>query len=288
MTAIKDARRKLYCTPFDVWTLSRLVARQDLTKDAADGLALNDPYEAEVASIPEIESHILQADGEIRITLASLYAESDFLLTAPIAGMPMASLGNETKENVARLYAVLAGTSAITELWAIEFDQTAPNTFSVRGTFSGSQGNGSTGATFTSTNTDLVIESGFWWLLDDEVKFQKNDKFYVTTYDVKPEIMNISAKLASASLLRSVLSQASQEDAAFIRNLEKAARDMLKKLLDGTMRLTAYPAELEPDAYAYHIDSTGLLLSDRSKISGDEPKNAGMSTTDSFDGDFCR
>jgi len=243
-----------------------------LPKVSSDETGIIDQTENQVVSDAEIEQAIMMADGLIRLALSTLYSESSFLLSTPIAGVVIPSKSNTTRPNRARLQGVQAGSAAITEQWTIRFDTivTAVKSFTVYGSFSGTQGTGNVSTDFTSTNSKLTISKNGWWFVESGVEFATYDELYVATYDVDPRIVYVSSRLAAADVLRSLLSDAAPNTSKFVSEIESQAKSMLAKLSSGEISLVQTTGVFDPDAYAHEISTVGTRVTDNLVVSGSE------------------
>ena len=285
MTSFKTTKRLLYCTPFDVRLCSRLVEKKDLKLTDADLENFGDPDDAECISDAEIEHYILVTDGMIRARLSNFYSEADFKLAAPIVATPISSRKNTIRDSKARLMGVLISTAAITEQWMIVFDQVVAEVqgFQLWGSFSGNQGIGNTSTDFTSTNADIIIDGDNWFFEPNTTAYGQGDKIYFATYNIDPRIVFISCHLTCASVLRAILSDQTPNYSGFIDKIESAALKLLDDLATGKTQLSLTYQAMDADAHGYHIDSLGVLESERLEVSGSEP---GLSTNTNFDRDF--
>ncbi len=248
MATIKSLKPRLFSTTLDTIRLVPDISTDiDISENTIDQQAIR---------LDEVEARILTAKGVILLHLNPLYTETA-LRTTPWAGVLLASYSNGGS---GKLWAATAGTDAYTELWKITF--TSSTAFSAEGSISGSQGTGSTGATFTTTNSDLVIESGMW-----SGTVNTSDKFYINIYDTFPELIEISAKLSAAYCLQSIYTGTVPNEQDLSIKYERQALNYLKRLsnpdADNGMAIGGRLAslDLEKEVVDYEIDSKGNDIS---------------------------
>jgi hypothetical protein len=178
----------LMCTEFDLVSLVHQFYDNTQATAAAKWV---------VKSQAELRRVIAVTDGQIRSALRQPYGST--LTTTPYALPPLDTVPGVATPNtgtgVLADSGITVGASAITELWTVSFS--SATAFSVSATISGSQGSGTTGSNFTSTNSYLTIASTGW-----SGTPANGDKFYITTYNVEAMLVDCSAHLAAADVLR--------------------------------------------------------------------------------------
>lgn len=205
----------------------------------------------------EIEGHVDDMSGMVAEMLHVVSnGINNLMASIPYSCRPINNCENSNwgTRDMPHLKGVTVGSGANTEMWEIKF--TTSSAFSVIGQISGSQGSGTTGATFTSTNTDLVIPTGAW--NTDGGNFQIDDRVYVSTYKVLRGVMAPVAMLAAAKTLDEIYSEASPNASEYGNSLWSRAMRYLDKFVKGDMRLstTAMPST-EFVHVAYDITTLG-------------------------------
>ncbi len=188
-TDLKTLRKQLYSTPLD----TRIIifdAIEAVTH--ADTLLLSDSM---------IDLFSLRARGIIDLKLGSTISGPTVFETTPYCGPVLIPRPNHQNENentgTGILYGSLPATTAYTELFSVTFS--SDTAFSVVGSFSGSQGSGTTATTFTSTNLDLVIPYDAW-----SGTPANGDIFYIPIYKHIPEVVMLSAMLTAGLLIKGI------------------------------------------------------------------------------------
>lgn len=187
MTDIRTLKQTVFSTPVDV----RYLAMGSLPANThADTLYLNDRM---------ITLFLLRARGIISYELASVISGETVFEVTPYVGPSLIPLPDE--ENLGEnsgsgvLWGLTPATTAYTEYWTITF--TSSTAFTVTGSYSGSQGTGTTSTAFTSTNSDIVIPSDAW-----SGTPATGDKFYIPVYKHHPSIVTIATMLATGLIFK--------------------------------------------------------------------------------------
>lgn len=188
MIAKKTLKQEIYNSPIDVRIMAMNTLRE---KTHADTTFLNDPM---------INLSALRAKGIIDLKLGNVISGVTTLETTPYAGPPLVPLPDEDNkgENTGTtglMYGLSPASTAYTEQWTVTF--TSATAFGVVGSFSGSQGTGSTTAEFTSTDSDIVIPTEAW-----EGTHVSGDIFYIPVYKHLPSIVMLSTMLATGLIFK--------------------------------------------------------------------------------------
>lgn len=262
----------MYCTPMDVRILSNLLSNMKVSLPSEE-------QENVVISDQEVVKHIRDATAIVKAYLLKKYGSA--LETAtPYFSPALAYRDNARLQTDWWLEGLTVSAAANTEQWTITF--TTETAFSIRGSISGSQGTGSTDADFTSTNSHVVIESGFW-NLDDGVP-SPGDRLVFSTYKHYESVVTITAKIACAHVLSALLSEVSPAESRAADRLEKEGMDLLKMLADSKSDVTLTGGEEISDLYILHRYNITLLGEDTTEYeteSGD-----GASIVDDWDDNY--
>jgi len=179
---------------------------------------------------PRTEMTILRAGGIIRMKLAVITTGTSIIETTPYAAPPLIPKADEEGSGENSGSGILAGiqpaSTAYTELWTVTFS--SASAFSVSGSFSGSQGTGSTASAFTSTNSDIVIPSDCW-----SGTPATGDIFYVIVYKHLQEIVVIASMLAVGLIYKGLSTGAAVGDNPEGINFYKDALSLLDQLISG-------------------------------------------------------
>jgi hypothetical protein len=247
-TDLKTLRREVYSTPLDTRILM-FDAVEKLTH--ADTLLLNDLM---------IDMFALRARGIIDMKLGATLTGTSVIETTPYCGpvlIPRPDHDN-TGENTgtAVLYGCAPASDAYTELWTIYF--TSDTAFTVTGSYSGSQGTGSTTTDFTSTNSDIVIPSDAW-----SGTPAAGDYFYIPVYKHVPEMVAISSLLTAGLILKSINANTSTEGAGIGTKFYNDAESLLDDIASGTSGLMGVNTLLNSSdlMISYEISHAGYDIS---------------------------
>lgn len=216
-TSLKTIKQQVFATPIDM----RLILADNLDRlTHADTINIDD-YRAEM--------YLLRARGVIEAALSGITSSATDFETTPYAGPPIVPKADydetTTSENTGSgvLYGIVPASTAYTELWTITF--TGATAYSVAGSYSGSQGTGSTSTTFTSTNADISIPNDVWAGAP-----ATGDKFYVPVYRHHASIALISTLLACGLYLMGLHGGISTGDAK-TDTLYNKGMDLLNKIV---------------------------------------------------------
>jgi len=181
-----------------------------------------------VRGLAQIRRTIYQTDGQLRSMLRVLYGDS--LTITSWADVPEPK---DVNTGGGGLTQATASAAAITELWTVTY--TSTSAFSVAGALSGAQGTGTKSTAFTSTNGYLSIAAADWSGTPANA-----DIFFIRVFAVESTLVDISACLASISILRSVYgseipnsSDLAEQYEAYLWGAEKKP-GILRLLLDPT------------------------------------------------------
>lgn len=186
-TDLRTLKQAVYSTPQDI----RFLAMGSLPQlTHADSLYLSDRM---------ITLFLLRAKGIIDYELASVISGETALEVTPYVGPSLIPLPDENNEGENSgsgvLWGLTAATTAYTEYWTFTF--TSSTAFTVTGSYSGSQGTGSTSTAFTATNSSIVVPSDAW-----SGTPAVGDKFYIPVYKHHPSIVTIATMLATGMIFK--------------------------------------------------------------------------------------
>lgn len=213
-----------------------------------------------------VRDFIYVADAELRAFLARFYS-SDLTCT-PVAGFPMPAPNGELANSTTgidrlRLKAVTPTSSAVTEMWEIEF--TSATAYQVYASINGAptDSTGATDADYTAafSGTDhLSIATADWFGTGAQY-----DRFFVSVHANDPYLAAISAKLAAATMLRAVYGNESPNESAVASQYMEQALESLRKLIDpeGGIKipsLTKLVRDGSPIQQDYEVDRVGRDL----------------------------
>lgn len=205
---------------------------------------------------------IFRADGMIRARLRGYYTiDTDLEDSAPWNGPPLARLEvNDQSGNSGdgALIDVTPASTARTQQWTITFS--SATAFSVRGSLSGSEGSGTTGANFTTADSELSIPSVNWSGTPVD-----GDEFFVSVYKHRPVIVALSSMYA-AYYTSSEIFRGTEGLPPEVQQLRDDAEAMLDRLTspydDDGMRLGSFSErDVSPEGLQYTISSTGVDIS---------------------------
>lgn len=274
MTDFKTSKKAMYSTPFDVRLILGAFERSVLDDD--DEVTI-------IQSIRDqkIEQHIYSADAIVWGYLTPTYSSSSLNSETPYFMGPVPLDDNDSS---GYLQGVVVASTAITEQWLIKF--TDVDTFSVYGSFSGSQGSGTIGADFITDNADIQIISADWDLGDNSTITVPN-RFLFATYISHPVVRMLSSKLAAANLIDALYSVAESKQSTWSKALRKECMDFLKALVDpssGVSLNDVNEGDVSPyEAVAWTIDEYGRDVTNYLDID-DDVNPFGKATGDGYDG----
>lgn len=222
MTDLRTLKKETYSTAVDV----RQLAMNSLAeKTHADTLYLNDKM---------IELFLLKARGIIDFKLGNVISGVTTLEVTPYCGPSLIPLPDEenTGENTSTgiLWGLTPASTAYTEFWTFTF--TSDTAFSAQGSYSGSQGTGSTAAAFTATNSSISVPLDAW-----SGTFASGDIYYVPTYKHHPSIVTIATMLAAGLILKGQATGMAPDANPAGAALYDDAMDMLNSLAKGETSL---------------------------------------------------
>lgn len=237
------AQQPLFCTTLDVRNMSEYI-------------------NAAVRDDARVAQFIYRADAFIRSSLRGLYTvDAGLLASSAWNGRPQppfASPDHDIFGNVgdAELMDITPSSSAVTELWTLAF--TSSTAFTVSGSVSGSQANGSVNSDYD--NGLIAIASASW-----SGSPSSGDKFYIPVYTADPSIVAISALLSAGLLLKATYmgdGGSKEGDDRYNEGKEWLLRLQNPDRPDG-MRLGNYGTiNLAPEGLEYFIDDMGRDLTD--------------------------
>lgn len=199
--------------------------------------------------------------------LYPIYGTSDSSFTTTPFGSPICVPFYENTDDsgilntgTGNLASVTINSTAETETWVITF--TSSTAFGLVGGNTGSDGTGSTASNFTSTSGDITISSTKW-----SGTPSSGDRFFFSSYHIKPPLVAIATILASAIAIQGVHVGAFPDRVATSVGLYDEAYKLLEKIsnpyvpggiwLDSLAMPTNAPLEMP-----YDIGTSGNDLTD--------------------------
>ncbi len=216
--ALKDDLPTMFCTPLDVRN-----ANEALRATTMSGLLHIEDG--------KIGAFILKATGIIKGSLAQWYVGDAAFETTPYCSPPQRPIPDENNSGHNSGSSYLLGSTvastAVTELWTVEF--TSEAAFTVTGSRSGNQGTGSTASTFTSTNLDISIPATYW----TAGEHMPGDKHYIATYSNYEMVVAICTFLAAGMLNMAIYTEQAPNENNVGRQLYDRGMDLLNSLKSG-------------------------------------------------------
>jgi len=230
-----------YCTPVDLRNLSEYIS-------------------TEVRDNGRIKQFQLRADSIIRDALRPIYPiESGLYETTPWNGPPLTPFAlpdDDISANTGTgslLDITINSTADATAIYTVTLG--SGNAFTVSSDVEGSQGSGSTGSNFTTSNGDITIPSANW-----SGSHTSGDTHFVSVYRAKPLIVSISALLSAGLMLKSVNESAELSEKG--DDFYSSGFDLLLRLQrpyeDTGLQLDSFtPRDITPEGVQYSVDHLG-------------------------------
>lgn len=212
------------------------------------GLWDKDTVTFTVCNKSQILGAIKSADDSIRSSLRKIYPN---LSVAPWYKPPISDKNNGNTESYI-IPNLTIGASAVTEVFTINFINTL--SFSITGDISGAQAVGSISSEYAVPGV-ITIPTAAW-----SGTFDTDYQFYISLFASDPLIAKISAKLAAAEILDSVMSDQVPNSTDVIEKYRSWANDQLEALRDQEIYLSSDPiaVNLTPERTFYNIDNKGM------------------------------
>ena len=159
------------------------------------------------------------------------YPGESFLDTTPQALPPLLPKENSHSgvvENTGSgvLYGIVPSSDAQTELWTIEFS--SATAFSVTGSRSGSQGSGTKGTAFTSTNTWISIPADVFGGTPAD-----GDKFMVAVWRQYPMVIYLTSLIAASIIHNGLFNFLAPNESQITDRFRQEANRLIKALNNG-------------------------------------------------------
>jgi len=229
---------------------------------------------------------IYMASSELRAGIYRTYAGDGYLTAdSPYSSMAITPKENEhsgISENSGSgvLYGIIPASTAETEMWKITFSSSTA--FSVVGSRSGSQGSGTTSATFTSTNSYISIPSDVW-----SGTPAASDVFYISTYKHYPLVIYLTSLIAASIIHNGLFNFLAPNESIITDRFRQEANRLIKALNNGydfagqPFRLPSFSIDdMAEIPNPFHINRLGA---DDSNYSSTEEPNI-RSTEQYYDG----
>jgi len=256
-TTISSLQPDLFTTPIDVRILNEIIQSQtENSKILADNSRLL--------------WAIFWATDEVRTSLYRTYPGDSYLeADAPYCSPVLVPKYNEhsgVSENTgsATLYGIVPSSSAETELWTITFS--SASAFSVTGSRSGSQGSGTKGVAFTSTNTWISIPADVF-----SGTPANEDIFYVAVYKHYQLIVYLTSLVAASIVHNGLFNFLAPNETPITDRFRQEANRLIKNLNNGydfsgtPFRLPSFSIDDRAEiANPFYIDRLGLDISNYS------------------------
>jgi len=219
MTVISTLQQDLLSTILDIRLLNELVQPQ-----TENSKILMDDNRVLWA--------IYMASSELRAGIYRTYAgDSALTASSPYSSMAITPKENEhsgISENSGSgvLYGIVPASTAETEMWKITFSSSTA--FSVVGSRSGSQGSGTTSATFTSTNGYISIPSDVW-----SGTPAASDVFYISTYKHYTLVIYITSLIAASIIHNGLFNFLAPNESIVTDRFRQEANRLIKALNNG-------------------------------------------------------
>lgn len=230
--------------------LSLLCTERDVV-DLIPQLYDSDADTFPVKSLAELRLYVQRTDGRVRSALKRLYGTDLTVSVTPWAQVPIPK-GKNTGTGV--LLEATANSAALTEVWSLTFSSATAYAFS--GSLSGSSGTGTTASNSSSTNNHLTVNAASW-----SGTPANGDIFYVRTYEVDPVLVDASARLSAAAVLRSIYTEEIPNRSEFLKELEETAFATLRLLQDPDsgyeLSKGVSTRDIDPIQVDYDIDQYG-------------------------------
>ena len=218
-TTVSTLQPDLFTTPIDVRILNEIIQSQtENSKILADNSRLL--------------WAIFWATDEVRTSLYRTYPGDSYLEAAtPYCSPVLVPKYNEhsgISENTgsATLYGIVPSSDAETELWTITFSSTSA--FSVTGSRSGSQGSGTKGIAFTSTNTWISIPADVF-----SGTPANGDVFYVAVYKHYPIIVYLTSLIAASIVHNGLFNFLAPNESQITDRFRQEANRLIKNFNSG-------------------------------------------------------
>lgn len=261
-TTISNLQPDLFATPIDVRILNEIIQSQtENSKILADNSRLL--------------WAIFWATDEVRTSLYRTYSgDSNLLADAPYCSPVLVPKYNEhsgISENTgsATLYGIVPSSDAETELWTITFS--SETAFTVTGSRSGSQGSGTKGTAFTSTNTWITIPADVFTGTP-----ANGDVFYVAVYKHYQIIVYLTSLIAASIVHNGLFNFLAPNETPVTDRFRQEANRLIKNFNNGydpkglSFRLPSFSIDNASEIpNSWYIDRLGLDISNYS--SSEEP-----------------
>jgi len=261
----------VYATPMDVRMFSSLL-KTSIVKLAEE------ETEKLIVADRELMQYLLQASSIVKSYLSKRFGTA-FTTT------PYFSPSIPNRDNAKPIYAwgltgITVGGGATTEQWQLKFNTSTA--FTLSGLITGSDGNGTTDADFTSDSGDVVIASTFWDI-SNQIPAPE-DILYFSTYKHHGAVVTLTAKLACAYCLKAIASSVDVDGMKSAESMEDEVMEMLKNLADSKKGLSLTGGDDSVDLNILQHYNVSLLGEDTTDY--ETESGTGATLIDDWDGDY--
>jgi hypothetical protein len=209
-----------------------------------------------VLSPEQIRELIIRNDAQLRGELRPFYGDS-ISTTTPYAVTPIARYGNSSAgklllTNGTNDIAVSTGASIYTQVYKLTF--TSTTAFDCESDLTGSQGNGTIGSNFTTTDTFVTINSALW-----NGSFFNADVHYLKIYNHEQMLAHLSALLTAQYILDTIYTEEVPDASATAEKYGEKYKQSIRMLRNGTAFLEKglTKRDINPIQVDYEIDEYG-------------------------------
>ena len=206
-----------------------------------------------------IRGFILRNDAQLRGQLELYYGQN--LFSTPRLQQPYPEEGNQgagvllaqdtTGANVVSVD--VNSETLFSQVYRIEF--TGETAFDVTSELSGTQGSGTTGVSFTTTDTYLTIPKECW-----NGTFAKEDVHYVQVYNYDGLLVHLSSLLTASNLLDTIFTEEVPDASVASTRYTRLYNRLIGQLQDGVITLPGkqmLDRNLDPIQVDYVVDEYG-------------------------------